>query len=147
MPFVDQAVVMVWVLVPLSSFVVRRHYPQAFARWKWLRRGIVYGTIALPISMLLYSLFFLVPVIGIILGLPGLLLVMWHLMPFGGAFQEFYGAVLGGVSPATGALSLWKPTVFWSLAYGFAGAALDVYSRRRWTHSLARNVNDRNVAG
>jgi hypothetical protein len=140
MPFVDQAAVLVWVLVPLTSFLVRRHSPQAFARWKWLGRGIVCGSIALPISLLLYSLFFLIPMIGIIPGLSGLLLVMWHLMPFGGAFQEFYGAVLGDASPATGAFSLWKPTVFWSLAYGFAGAALDVYTHRRSTHRLSPEI-------
>jgi hypothetical protein len=56
-PFVDQLTMIVWVLLPLVSFVVRRHYPQVLARWKWVHRGIVCGTIALPISLLLYSLF------------------------------------------------------------------------------------------
>lgn len=127
---------MVWILVPLAMFVARRQYPKVFARWKWTGRGIVCGAIALPISMMLYSLFFLIPIVGIIPGLPGLLLVMWHLMPFGGAFPEFYGVVLGGASPATGAFSLWKPTVFWSLAYGLSGALLDVYGRHRRTPPL-----------
>jgi hypothetical protein len=136
MPFVDYLVMMVWVLVPLGSFVARRQYPQLFARWKWAWRGIVCGVIALPISMVLYSLFFLIPVVGIIPGLHGLLLIMWHLMPFGGAFPEFYGAMLGGASPATGALSMWKPTAFWSFAYGFLGAVLDVYLRHK-THTDA----------
>jgi hypothetical protein len=91
MPFVDYLVMMVWVLVPLGSFVARRQYPQLFARWKWAWRGIVCGVIALPISMVLYSLFFLIPVVGIKPGLPGLLLIMWHLMPFGGSlFQNLW---------------------------------------------------------
>jgi hypothetical protein len=134
--FFDYLVMVVWVLVPLISFMVRRQYSEIFARWKWARRGIVYGTIALPVSVVLYSMFFLIPIIGIIPGLPGLLLVMWHLMPFGGAFPDFYGAVLGGASPTAGAFSVWKPTVFWSLAYGFLGAMLDVYLHRRRTQTL-----------
>jgi hypothetical protein len=52
------------------------------------------------------------------------------------AFPEFYGAMLGGASPATGALSMWKPTAFWSFAYGFLGAVLDVYLRHK-THTDA----------
>ena len=60
-PFVDQLVMMVRILVPVASFVARRQSPQVFARWKWARRGVVYGAIALPISIMLYSLFFLIP--------------------------------------------------------------------------------------
>jgi len=124
------AAIAAWLIVPLASWVVSRQAPELSQRWKWTRRGILCGTLALPISMLLYSLFYLVPVIGIMPGLPGLLLLMWHLLPFGGAFSELYGASLG-IAPTTKvAFSLLLPTVFWSVAYGSLGVVLDARRHR-----------------
>lgn len=118
-----------WIAVPLGTWLVA-HTVDRCGRWRLARTGAWVGAIALPLSLLAYSFYWFVPVVGIAVGLPGLLALMWHLLPFPGAFDELYGAVLATGQPA-GAFSAWKPTVFWSIIYALVGACFDRWRLRR----------------
>jgi hypothetical protein len=124
--------ILLWVAVPSVMWLAGRTIDKS-GRWRRARAGAWIGAIALPLSLLAYSFYWFVPVVGIIIGLPGLLALGWHLSPFTGAFDELVGAFLP-TGHATGAFSAWKPTVFWSIVYATLGAALDVKRWRRTSH-------------
>jgi hypothetical protein len=76
----DASSILRWFAVPLGMWLVGRHVDKA-GRWRQARVGGAIGAIALPLSFLAYSFYWFVPVVGILIGLPGLLLLMWHLLP------------------------------------------------------------------
>ena len=125
----DLVSIVIWISAPIVYWVLGRTL-DASGWWNDARRGTAIGVLALPVSLAAYSLYWFIPGIGIILGLPGLVSLWWHLFPFRGAFDEFYGAVLR-VGNSTGAFTLWKPTFLWAVCYGLAGAGLDIKRHRQ----------------
>ena len=104
--------------------------------------GISFGLIAAPFSMGLYSTFFLHPA-GIVTGLPGLMLSVFH-----GSPGYLISMQLGHIPSQTvvaGSNSLLVAVVngvFWAIIYGLLGYAIDKYRhhRQKTNKSLVRDA-------
>jgi hypothetical protein len=133
----DDVSILSWITIPVLLWGFGRYFDRS-GHWRFARWGTAIGVLVLPASLLAYLLFWLVPVVGIISGLPGLVSLSWHLLPFLGAFDELYRAFLQMPNPRPGAFTLWKPTLLWCLVYGSLGMVIDV---RR--HRQTKNISPR----
>jgi hypothetical protein len=125
--------------VPVVLWAFDRYFDRN-GQWRFARWGTTIGVLVLPASLLAYLLFWLVPVVGIVSGLPGLVSLRWHLFPFSGAFDELYRAFLQMPNPRPGAFALWKPTLLWCFEYGSVGVFIDVLRHRQTKTHFDRNV-------
>ena len=120
---------LLWLLPVVVYLAVRRLAP---AR-TWQATGIALGLIAAPASLGLYSLYYVHPLVAL-LGIPGLLLGMFHASP-----GYNLGIMLDLVEPGTvvrGATYLHITAlnaIVWSLVYGAVGYSIDQLRRRSRT--------------
>lgn len=87
--------------------------------------GAAFGLVASPVSLGLYATYFLGPV-GIVTGMAGLVLVLWHVAP------GYYICTTLGFAPThtviEGTLQLAVEVtngIFWGVVYGVLGRGID----------------------
>lgn len=123
------------ILLPIITYRwARTHIPLH----KVTALGISFGLIAAPFSMGLYSTFFLHPV-GIVTGLPGLILSMFHGAP--GYQISIELGLIPSHTVIAGTNSLLVAAVngvFWAIIYGLLGYAIDKYRHHR--HNTNKSV-------
>lgn len=119
---------LLFVLVPIAAYVwAKKHAPQ--------RRNAILGSslglVASPLSLGLYATYFLGP-FGVVTGMAGLLLVLWHIAP-----GYYICTTLGFVSAGTiveGTSQLVVEVsngIVWGAIYGLLGHGLDRWRFRR----------------
>lgn len=116
------------ILVPLLAFRVAR---QKRPEYLWSVTGFSFGLVAAPVSLGLYAMFF-VPYVGLIPGLIGLPLSLFHGAPgFEIAtvlgLRDVHTVVSGKEHLTIGLIN----ALFWSVVYGVFGYAIDRYRKIR----------------
>ena len=108
-------------LVPVAvRYWSKLHRPAV----SWMLTGAALGVVISPVSMGLYSTYFLGPWF-IVTGLPGLLLMIFHGSP-GFYFCQWTGLLKPGVVSGSGHILVEVANgVIWAAVYGGLGAALD----------------------
>jgi len=115
-------------VVPIIAYrIARKRYPNS----AFVITGIAFGSVIAPLSLGLYATFF-IPYVGLVPGMLGLMLVMFHgapgyslaltfgLIPPGQVVEgvgHIYLAVLGGI--------------VWATAYGCLGWMVDWYRAKK----------------
>ena len=105
------------------------------ARLRWAARGAGFGFLVLPLSVWLYAHFFTDPLRALVLGFPGLLLIL-HFAPFQDAGAVSHSIV---ANTAVGASSSLRSAVIpgvplWTCVYGLLGYLVGVLTERRRGH-------------
>jgi hypothetical protein len=98
-----------------------------------LLTGATFGFVVSPVSLGLYLLGFLLPLIGMLPGLVGLLLTMFHGAP-GYQLSILFGFQERGVV-VDGTRYLWENVLdgmFWAVTYGLIGF---IFDKKLWQYS------------
>ena len=103
-------------------------------RWPWTLTGAALGVSAVPGSFGLYAFYFVVPVLGPVLGIPGLILLQLHIVPMEWPLEYLGLMDLHTPQPLTGVRSIaivFFAAVVWGPLYCLAGFGLDVLLRKK----------------
>jgi hypothetical protein len=106
-----------------------RSFPVAI---RWSARGAGFGILVLPLALWLYAQFFTGPLRALLLGFPGLILLL-HFSPFQDAGSVSHAIVQNTAAGVSGALrsAFVLGAAFWATIYGLAGFLLGSLSARR----------------
>lgn len=122
----------VLVLVPVITYrIARKNLPG----YLWSVTGFSFGLVAAPVSLGLYAMFF-VPYVGLVPGMIGLPLSLFHGAP-GFEIATFLGlrdarsVVSGNEHLVIGLLN----ALFWGVVYGFLGFGIDRYRKVRGSNA------------
>ena len=115
-------------VVPIAARIwAKKHAPQ----YRNTILGAGFGLVASPLSLGLYATYFLGP-LGIVTGMAGLLLVLWHVAP------GYYICTTLGIVPAgtvvagTSHLAVEISNgIIWGVVYGVLGHGLDRWRFKR----------------
>ena len=104
----------------------------------WLFTGLTFGAVISPLSIGLYSIGFAIPVVGAVVGIPGLLSTMVHETP-GFDVATYFGLRDPGeiVSGVTGLEIELINGVVWGLFYALVGLVFDIWRRAKRTPRTA----------
>lgn len=116
------------ILVPVVAYrIARRKVPS----YLWSVTGISFGLVAAPVSLGLYAMFF-VPYVGLVPGMIGLPLSLFHGAP-GFEIATVFGlrdartVVSGNEHLVIGLIN----ALFWGTVYGVSGFGIDRYRKAR----------------
>jgi len=113
-------------------FILMRHTRAFRAPIRWATRGAVFGLVVLPLALWLYAQFFTDPLRALVLGFPGLFLLL-HFAPFQSAGSVSHSIVENTAVGASSSLrSAFIPgAALWALVYGFVGFVLGTLIERK----------------
>ena len=111
--------------------LLAKHY---LPKFRFTLISAFFGMLALPISFWFYFHYFVGPVRALILGFPGLFMLMWHTWPFGKLSIPF---LLEATDTSKGQWGMalinqfYLSALVWTPIYGSIGFVIDIFRNRK----------------
>ena len=119
-------VIPIWMV----NYLAKRYVP----KWRFTLTGAVFGMLALPISFWFYFHYFVGPIRALILGFPGLFMLMWHTWPLGKVPIPFLLEATDTSKGSWGMLfanQYYVSALVWTPIYGLIGLVFDFFRNRK----------------